>query len=285
MDKRHGMRKICRKGGMTMATPTTDSGGEAVSIGRVLSRSFAVVASNLVVVLGIAFLFGAVPGAIINYFSQQVRLGLANQPDGFRDGIFLGLASAIIGLVLAMIVQGALVRATVAHAEGRRAGFGESVAAGMRVALPLIGLAIVVGLCVGVGLILLLIPGIILYVIWAVASPALVEENVGVFGALGRSSRLTKGARWKVFGLELVVLIAVWIASALFGYFMIVAGGGMQALAQSGRAGLPIGLMIGNVVLSTLLTTFWSTAQTSLYVELRDWKDGPQAARLGEVFA
>lgn len=267
-----------------MATMTTPL-GEPISVGRILGRTFAAIAANPLVFLGVAFVFGALPSLILSYFGQEYRAELATQPNGLRDGTFLTIGSGIIGLVLASIVQGALVRATVAYAEGRRASIGESVAAGMRVVLPLIGLSIVVAVCVFFGFALLLVPGIILYLMWSVAAPALVEEQVGIFGALGRSRRLSKGARWKIFGLELVIVIIVLIVSATLGYLSLSLQGGFAALARASRTGLPLALLIGNAIVSTLLNAVWSSAQTSLYVDLRDWKDGPQTAHLGDVFA
>ncbi|MES2054644.1 MAG: hypothetical protein V4564_01785 [Pseudomonadota bacterium] len=182
-----------------MATNIAPMSNEAVSVGRIMNRSFAAIGANPLVMLSIAFLFGALPSVIIAYFNQRLQISLVGQPNGVRDSAILTMGSAIIGLVLSMIVQGALVRATMAHSEGRRASFGESVVAGLRVVLPLIGLSLIVGFSIGFGLLLLIVPGVILYLIWSVAAPVLVEERSGVFGALGRSRSLTKGARWKIF--------------------------------------------------------------------------------------
>ncbi len=257
--------------------------GEPVSIGRIIGHSFSAVATNPVVMLGTAFVFGALPSVIIGYFTSQVQVQLAGQPDAVRDGAILMIGSSLINFIFAMIAQGALVRATVAHLDGRKAGFGESVAAAMRVLFWLILLAIAIALSVWVGLLFLLVPGIMLYVIWSVASPALVEERGGVIGALGRSRRLTKGARWKVFGLQLILVIAYFLVAALLGYGAIASTG--QSVAAARVGGVSIVLLVTNVLITTIMSTFWSTAQTALYVELRDWKDGPTSDRLADVFA
>jgi hypothetical protein len=34
-----------------------------------------------------------------------------------------------------------------------------------------------------------------------------------------------------------------------------------------------------------ITTAVWATFQTSLYVELRNWKDGPQTQTLDAIFA
>ena len=268
-----------------MATQFDSPPAATVSVGRIINRAFAVIASNPAVVLGIAFLLGALPSVVVSFFSQRLQQGLLADPDRIRDVIFISIGSVLIGVMLAMIVQGALVRATVAFAEGRRASFGESLTAGLRLAFPLVLLAIIVGVCVMIGFMLIIVPGIILYLMWCVAAPVLVEERTGVFGALGRSRRLTKGARWKVFGLQLIIVVFYWLFSAVLGFAMIAANGGINHLATNVATGLPISWLIINAIIATLINTFWSTAQTSLYIELRNWKDGPENHNLEDIFA
>lgn len=265
-----------------MATSAYADGDRGVSVGRVFGRAFATIGDNPVTMFGIAFVFGALPGTIVGYLTQRVQPSLAQA--GTAGGAVLVIAgAALLGLVFALITQGALVRATVAHSEGRRAGFGESVRAGLRVALPLLGLGILLGLGVGLGLVLFFVPGVMLYIMWSVASPALVEERCGVFGAFGRSRFLTKGARWKIFGLELVVLLFYWLASAAMGLIAVViyGVGGMVTV----MSGLPIWYLAGGAIVRTIVAAIWGAVQTSLYVELRQWKDGPATANLAEIFA
>ncbi len=262
-----------------MATQASDVAG-GVSIGRIFGRTGSVLAANPVTMFGIAFVFGAIPSVLLNWFQLSLRSSILDRYQTMGV-VAVSIIGAIISVVLQAIVQGALVRATVAHTEGRRASFGESVSAGLAVALPLIGLGILMALAVGIGLALFLVPGIILYCMWAVASPALVEERTGVFGAFGRSRELTRGARWSVFGVEAIIVVAYWFVSFLFG-LLLFGTANMQALAQGH---LPITWLIGTVLLSTLVYTVWSTIQTSLYVELRTWKEGPSGQALEEIFA
>ena len=256
-----------------------------VSIGRVFSRGFGTIAGNPVTTLGIAFLFGALPSLLIGY---------AIQAWGVESFTFLGplatialaLVTAVIGIALAMITQGALVRATVAHSEGREASFGESAAAGLAVALPLFGMAILSGLGILVGLVFLIVPGIILYVMWSVAAPSLVEERLGPVEALGRSRELTRGARWKVFGLLLVVTVISWICSAIIGLASVMWYGSPADFASAAASGNgpPVAYYTINAVFQTLSLAVWGVIQTSLYVELRHWKEGPATEKLADIF-
>lgn len=270
-----------------MATSIGEAGGRAVSIGRIFSRAFETVGSNPVTVFGISFVFTALPGFIMNYIAQGFGYSQQNLATG-AISLFLfvtiAIISVLVGIVLTMLTQGALVRVTAAHLQGREASFGEAAMTGLRAALPLLLLAILLGLGVMLGTMLFIVPGIILYLMWAVAAPALVEEKIGVFEAFGRSRYLTSGARWKVLGLGLIMLVIYWIFSGISGVIM-VSIYGLQGLATAMQQGVPLGFLLVSVVVSTLLTAIIATIQTSLYVELRDWKDGPATEALTEIFA
>jgi hypothetical protein len=249
-----------------------------MSIGRVFNRAFATIGANPLTMFGISFLFGALPSVVLKALLQSPR---ATQTLPFSSTALLLTA----GVALLTLAFNFLARATVAYSDGHPVSFAESALAGLRKILPLFGLAILLGLIVIFGLALLIVPGIILYVILSVATPALVEENSGIFGAFGRSAALTKGARWNIFALELVVLVIYWIISAVVGVlFLALIGFQNFANAAQGQGGLSIGLIAVSAVSSTLVITIISTIQTSLYVELRNWKDGPAAEALTDIF-
>ncbi|MEA3003715.1 MAG: hypothetical protein QOH81_2503 [Sphingomonadales bacterium] len=269
--------------GADMATTAIGYEDRSVSIGRIFSRAFGTIGSNPVATLGIAFLFAALPATVIGY--GQLRLqGLGLGVIGIWQRLAISLMAIAVSVALAMITQGALVRATVAHSQGRKANFAESASAGLVVALPLFLLALVSAIGIGIGLILLIVPGIILYIRLSVAAPALVEERLGVLDALSRSNDLTEGARWKIFGIELVALIGYWMFSALVGAVAIVMFGGLQGMVAAMGGGVPISYYVLSAIAKTLTSAVWGVIQTSLYVELRDWKDGPASDTLAEVF-
>jgi len=266
---------------MATAAPVYEE--RRMSVGRVFQRAFSAITVNPAVILGLALVVGALPSLIMSFVFY--RLGLSS-PDALRTGAispagFAGAMffSSLIMLVISSLVQGALTRATVSANEGVRATFGQSLAAGLRVVLPLIGLTFLWAFGVGIGFVLLIVPGIILLMMWAVAVPALVVERQGVFASFSRSNELTKGARWRIFGLSLLLLVIYWLLSVVVG----LVGLGMYRPAVSG--GLTIANLIGSILVGTIFNALWGTIQPSLYVELRQWKEGGSAENLAEVFA
>lgn len=266
-----------------MATAADAGYDRKVSGGRVFERVFATIKHNPGPTIGLAFLIGAVPGFFINRVvtgvqSEAIGTGVVSP----MTSVTIILLSVAISMIISALTQAALTRATVAESEGRRASLAECLKAGLAVVLPLIALSILLAIGVGIGLMLLLVPGVILYCMWSVAVPALVEEHRGVFGSFGRSRDLTRGARWKVFGILLVVLVVYWLLSAVLGMFMF---SSIDLTNPQAALNLPTGLIIASLVIGTLVNLFWGLVQASLYVELRDWKDGPATENLAQIFA
>lgn len=261
---------------MSTVAPTFED--RTMSIGRVFVRAITAIRVNPLVILGLALAIGALPGLLMVYLMGAATAQMV--AGGATSGMVgVVLVSIVISMLIGALVQGALTRATVSASEGRRATFGESLAASLRVVFPLIGLSILFSIGVTLGFLLLIVPGIILLLMWAVAVPALVVEREGVRAAFSRSNELTKGARWKILGLFLVLIVCYWLLQILVGAI------GMGSYDPNSGAGLTTSAVLGTVVMGTLFNAVWGTVQPSLYVELRQWKEGKSVEDLEQIFA
>ena len=167
--------------------------GSAVEIrpGSIIGRAFAIYKDQAATLLG----------AAVIVFAIQFLLALL-LPNG------LLVIAAIAGIILSVFYEGMVVNLVRDVQDGRRDhSMGELFKAVGPVALPLIGLAIVAGIAITIGLILLIVPGLILLTWWAVAAPVMVVEHPGVFSALGRSRDLVRGDGWTVFGIIVLVVL------------------------------------------------------------------------------
>lgn len=116
---------------------------------------------------------------------------------------------------------------------------------------------------------------------WAAVVPVTIEEDVSVFGAFSRSQGLTRGARWKIFGIFLLILLIgmlIGVIGILLSTIVLGASYLSPAVAMTTMA------IILNLVITTLASAFGSSVLTSLFVELREWKDGPEDRKLSEIF-
>lgn len=267
-----------------MATFVSGSTGRQVSTGRVFRRAFSTIEHNLLVAMFFPFLLQILPTILL------VAVGTFFIPrDSWSSFGRVAVYGAIAGYILvqwatAMMAQGAVVHAVLAENNFGRATLTECAAASASLALPLLGLSILASFGVGLGLIFLLIPGQLLSILWSVAAPAMVDERLGVKEALQRSALLTEGARWKIFGVQIT----------LFGLSVLLNQGIRAMTGAANFVGATASVAFGGIsplsflvctVMSTLFCALSSLTCASLFIELREWKEGPRTDGLAEVFA
>jgi len=252
---------------------------ENFRIGKVFGDTFSVVGRKLDLWIGLAALFSALPTLILQFLILQPMLGAAltdpnmamTDPGMVWKTATVSMASGLVFLVLSALLQSSLIRATIEDLNGKRPSMGDCIGTAVSVLLPALGMSLLIGIGVGIGFILLIVPGIILLLRWCVAVPVLVQERQGVFGSMGRSAALTKGSRWALLGLFVILIVAAiiiqWVA-------------GIVVLALGATVGLVLSALVQGVV-SMLV----STATAVSYVELRQVKEGTSVAELAEIFS
>ena len=128
-------------------------------------------------------------------------------------------------------------------------------------------------------------PRLMIACAWCVAVPALVADRTTIGGAFGRAAELTRGNRWRIFGLFCVILamlIGLGLIVGLIGTAVVVplvlAGADPETLAAN-----PVMIPI-NAISNTLSSLLGSAGVAVLYVELRRAREGVGADWLSKVF-
>jgi hypothetical protein len=263
----------------------TTTGSRRFEIGRVISGTFGVIGRNFVPFALMALLLGGLPNLLMGLFQLRFAAGAATFKFGWVGGSILG---ALAMLAAAFVLQAAIVHATVADLNGRKVVLGDSLKAGLNNCLPLIGLAILTGLGVGLGMVLLIVPGLILMVMWSAAVPAKVVEKIGVFAAFTRSRDLTRGSRWPIFGLFVLYAIATWILSAVilaaFAPFALAKGLPTPETMESFTNSLSVVQLVADPLVATITTLVSTAGLATLYFELRASREGVGPEALASVF-
>lgn len=218
--------------------------GRKLSVGDTLSEVFAIYRENAGVLLPVAFWL---------YLAVAIVTGLA---DGKLNLVYF--VSVVLGFVVAMLYQGMVVSLVRDVQDGRR---DSSVGDLYRSVTPVLGTLIVTsvlyGIAVGIGFLLLIVPGCILLTIWAVIAPAIVVERRGVFEAFGRSRELVAGNGWPVFGVVIcAALITFVVGAVLLSIAEAIAGGPILRIVFSALASTvtaPIGALVAGVLYYRLL--------------------------------
>jgi hypothetical protein len=193
-----------------------------MTLGEVLDRTFKLYRSNFWLFAGII----ALPFLVL----LLINIGISSLAPGVK-GVAAGtvpspgLAFSMIGGgltfgLLYLFLLGAAQAATVFAVSdlflGRPTGLRDCYRRVGAKALRVILILILTGLIVGVGFVLLIIPGIILLCRTAVAVPASMLEDSKSIRSIERSMELTKGYSGQVFVIFLMVWVLTWLVAVIF---------------------------------------------------------------------
>ena len=231
-------------------------------VGRVLSRAASVFSRHFLT-------FFIVTLVAYSPITLLARAPTTATTDPAQALIMLGLGFVLL-MVLGMLSQAVILHAAFQDMRNRPVNLAESLKVGLRRFLPLILLAFVMGVLLVLGLMLLIIPGLILYTMWFVAVAACVVERRGPWTSLRRSRELTKGHRWKIFGM-LLLLGLISLVSPLLELVLATVGGDTLAL-------------VGNVIWTAIAAAFTSIAVAVTYHDLRVAKEGIDIEQIAAVF-
>ena len=226
-------------------------------VGGVVSTSMAVYFRNLVpmIVLTVVLMFPWIVARL--WFETD------------QSNIPLAVGTALLQLVLAQVLTGAITYGVVQHLNGERIGLQQAVNVGVRSFWAAAVTGFVWGLLVTIGFVLLVVPGIIVATWLYPVVPVAVVERTGISGSFGRALELTKGSRWQVFG-ALLLLGVVFL-------FVFVLPMTIAAMATGIQQSPPVWFDIG---LTILITPFMATFPAVVYSMLRrrQGERGPEAA-------
>jgi len=234
-------------------------------VGRVLSRTISVLSHRFLTFFIVSFV-AFVPLIVL----QKATANVERDPTQALTMVGLSLVMLVLMLVLSMLSSAVILHGAFQDMRNRPVHLAESLKVGLRRFLPLMGLAFLAALLMVIGLILLIIPGLILYTIWFVSVAACVVERTGAWASMRRSRELTKGHRWKVFGIVLL-LILLSLVNPLLQVVLSAAGGATLALI-----GTTIWTAIGSALSSVLIAV--------TYYELRAAKEGIDIEQIASVF-
>ena len=133
-------------------------------------------------------------------------------------GVVGALLAAVVSIAAGFLLQATLVKAVEDVRDGRAdLSFGETLQA----ALPALGrvalASILAGLAIGIGLVLLIAPGLFLLTIWCLIVPVIVLEGAGTTAAFSRSRELVRGFGWQVFGTLVLVFVVMLAVNLVLG--------------------------------------------------------------------
>jgi hypothetical protein len=238
---------------------------------RTLWRVVAVVIVPLVLIQQIVIGASLPSGAFVHNGALYTPTGSLGTPAAGET------AEIALAVLAALIVNGALALCLVDAYVGRPLDWRESLQAAADRLGSLLLLSILYGALVVLAFIVLILPGIWLSVIWCVAVPALMFEQVSGFKALERSFELVRGRWWATFAELLVTGIMLFIVLVVVGLIF----GGIESGLDVSSTGPWFVLNGLSAVLSDLIVyPFIGSVIAVVYIDQRVRKEALDIDRL-----
>jgi hypothetical protein len=180
------------------------------------------------------------------------------------------IAVAVIGLLASTLITAACFKAVGDAYLGERPTAKSSLAYALRRTHSIIWVTFLSWLLILIGFVLCILPGIWLYVAFALAVPALLTEGVKGRKALGRSRRLIQGRWWPAFA---IILLGTLLTSIVAG----VVAGLLEAASLTDADNRTVSILtttVGDTIAAAVTTPFSAAFVTVLYFDLRVRKEG-----------
>jgi hypothetical protein len=175
------------------------------------------------------------------------------------------LVGAAIGIIIWAVLQAAILRGAAQATIGDPVDIDASYRWGLARFGSVLLVALLVGIVVAVGFLLLIIPGFILLVFLSVSEPALIVENRRGTEAMSRSWNLVRGHFWHA----LVVILVAAIITGVIGGILSAIGGDNWFVAW-----------IFTAIAQIITAPFTALVTVLLYLDLRARSEALTAERL-----
>ncbi len=225
--------------------------GRRVEVGEVLSKTWSLFVWNVVELVSVV--------AVI--YSPYILYVLIRGGSVHRIEASLPFLLAVI---LSPIATAATTWVVLQRWLNRRVSVAEAVQHGLANLGTYVGVGVVAGLAIAAGLLLLVVPGVVVACMLAVAAPAVVVERGDVRAALQRSVDLTRDHRMEIFW----TLLVIGLAGGAVGFAL------RLVLGAFGLDDTRVGALFSHVLLQVVFQAFTSVAAVVIYVTLRGIKEG-----------
>ena len=258
-----------------MPDTTMTAAPPSFRVGAVFGRSFELLFRDFGKFFGLSLLsyapFLLAPFLLPTIVAGGAPLGLVG---GVPPGrIIAGWAGgiALLWMLLSVLCRAIILCGAFEQMRGKSFAVGESVKRGLARFFPILGLILCMAFGAGLASLLFLVPGIIVILMWYVAVPVCIVEGRGPIASLGRSRELTKGSRWKLFGIVIVITVASFLVEVIVQFIFFATAGKLLA----GTA---------TFLCLALIAAYQSILAAVVYHDLRVAREGIDVDRIAAVF-
>lgn len=253
--------------------------------GRVISRAFSGVFRNwrpILLAVGLIMIIGLVV-SLPTYFMDQ------SDPAAFASNplvLMATIVSSILSFVFMMFICVFTDIVAFKHFTKQNIVFVDALKRGTKASLPILFICILYYIASYIGFLLLIVPGVLISLGWAIIGPIYLHEDVPLFGTFARSWELTRGYKgwiWLgmfVMNLILIAAFAIPIAllAPLYGTLLSDTDLGLQPKGLSVTLGSLFSLVLYFVL------ALYASFICAIYTELREIREGLLSEEIAAVF-
>ncbi len=269
-----------------------------LNIGDILDGAITAIRRHALLILGIGAVVAVLSAALtfvlqkyvltdLESFASTARLGPAATEEELRNALFGTFGDLFIVLISSTLVQSLLLTVTTGlmaavmgrAALGREVTFGIAWGEVQPRLLPLLGVAFVYALLTTIGVMLCIVPGVLAWVFWALAAPALVLERGTFREAFARSVKLVGGAFWRVLGVLLLARIIESFFENIVQLPFTIGTGVFSGLFTPGKVTVPstgdlLLASAGQIIAGTVAIPFVALVTVIVYLDQRMRREG-----------
>ncbi len=255
--------------------------------GTALSKSFEVMFQNIVP-FGIIAMLMTLPLMLINLYlydtifdmQQAVQdpsvLSDPAASDAYLESLKWTFGYSILTWIIyafaATLGTAAMCYGTYESLRGHKPSLGQCLRKGLPLLIPALVISILMLVALSLSAIALFVPAVILAMVWYVVIPVTIVERPGIFAAFGRSAELTRGNRWRLFGVFLVTIAIGWALGL---------PAGIASLIFYGNAGV---LSVLSWITTAASLIFNAVVIAVVYFYLRAAREGGSIEDIAAVF-
>jgi uncharacterized membrane protein len=237
-----------------------------MTAGMVLDKAFRLYLQNFALMIGLSAILN-IPLLAFTMFFGGGRIS----PNSVNvAGIMIALLVFVLAmLVIVPLITGATTAAVSDIYLGNMVTAGSALSAAWRKAWTLLKTQFIVGLIVGVGILLIIVPGILWALSYALVAPVIMIEGTTSGSEVRRRSwELVRGNRGKVFLILFALIVIQWLVGVGIGIISVIGQFGF------GASNITMISQVLNGIVSILLTPMSAIAVTLLYYDFRIRKEG-----------
>jgi uncharacterized membrane protein len=243
-------------------------------LGDIFGISFKILSRNAAA-FGVLALIFSLPWEI--YWDYVTYFGDVDSTDALSSLAEAGegMALTVVETAFTGLATGAIAYGTFRDLSGEPAGFLICVRRGLALVAPVIAVVLLSSLLTLAGSLAIVIPGLIIYTVLWLVVPVTVVERPGIVDSLRRSRALTKGYRWQIFGVILILGMANGVILGLIEEVIAPSEATLSTL-------LPYVFI--SLAATAALTAFEAVVTTVTYDRLRTAKEGTATFEIARIF-